>query len=164
MCACRALASQSSSFGWAEYDGQIDELLDGSEPAPAAAAQHPAECSAAMLPTADGSPAEPVSSLADAAASVVVVLSDGSEGSDWNDDDIMMTLSDGAREYDARATVSGMLCACRCNSVHGHHDLQFAPAWQAEPSTFQGNPSGVIMYGLDAKAVLHACRSVLKAL
>ncbi len=113
MRACRALASQSRSFGWEEYDGQIDELLDGTEPAPSAAAQHPAACSAAVLSTADTSAAEPDPGIAGAVGSdVVVVLSDESEGSDWNDDDIMMTLSDGAREYDAKAMVSGMLRAC----------------------------------------------------
>ncbi len=115
MYACRAPVSQSTSFGWEEYDGDINDLLDGSDRAPSAAAQQPAACRTAMLPTADGSAAEPVSSIADAAGSVIVVLSDGSEGSDWNDDDIMMTLSDGAREYDAKAMVSRLLPAFGCS-------------------------------------------------
>ena len=111
---CRVPWSQRSAFGWEEYDDHVDELLDGSKPAASSAALLP--------PTAAGSAAEPAPSIADAAGSIIV-LSDGSEGSDWNDDDIMMTLSDGAREYDANATVRGSLCPLDC-----HHDLPYALA------------------------------------
>ena len=103
---CRVRASDNSSFGWEEYDGDVDELLDGKAAAASITAQHRVAFSTANLPTACGPATQPVVKSADAAADVVV-LSDGSEGSDWNDDDFMMTLSDGAREYDATAMVSG---------------------------------------------------------
>ena len=98
---CRAAAADHSSRGWEEqYDSYVDELHSGVG-SPSAAAQH-----VAMPPLADYCVVNPASDSAKAkSAAGVVVLSDDSQSSDWNDDDIVMTLSDGAREYDAQAMV-----------------------------------------------------------
>ena len=123
---CREMTADSSSSEWQEYDGQVDEL------ASSAGDSRPVVVElAAALPSAlelDGEEAVAgVSAAEPQPAASVVLLCDSSDGSDWNDDAIMMTLSDGAREYDAKVKPCSLPCplwmpakvaAYMCNVQH----------------------------------------------
>ena len=103
----------SESTQWEEYDGHIDELLSSATGSRAAAQRTTARQAAKPPVAACRSEAAEAAPGLDGAAQPahVVLLCDSSVGSDWNDDDIMMTLSDGAREHDGDATVSSSLTA-----------------------------------------------------
>ena len=94
---CREVTADSDSSGWEQYDGHVDHLLGGSADVRLDAfAPITVGSAAAEL---DVAPAAGVPAVEPQPAASVVLLCDSSDGSDWDDDNIMMTLSDGVREH-----------------------------------------------------------------